>query len=96
MKLGAGYPMGPFELMDFTGVDISKFVMDGSFRLITSFLQFIYELNAFPWILFQRLGWAEKYPDNPLFQPLASVNKLVKEGKLGMKTGEGWYKYPKK
>jgi 3-hydroxyacyl-CoA dehydrogenase len=46
--------------------------------------------------LYFNIGWAEKYPDNPLFKPLASVNKLVEEGKLGMKTGEGWYKYPKK
>ncbi len=28
MKLGAGMPMGPFELMDFTGVEISQFVGD--------------------------------------------------------------------
>lgn len=40
-------------------------------------------------------GWHEKYPDNPLFQPLPSLEKLVKEGKLGVKTGEGFYKYNK-
>jgi 3-hydroxybutyryl-CoA dehydrogenase len=28
MKLGAGFPMGPFELMDFTGVEISQYVGD--------------------------------------------------------------------
>lgn len=28
VKLGLNYPMGPFELMDFTGVDISYFVME--------------------------------------------------------------------
>ncbi len=28
MKLGAGMPMGPFELMDFTGVEISQLVGD--------------------------------------------------------------------
>jgi len=28
VKLGLNYPMGPFELMDFTGVDICKFVAD--------------------------------------------------------------------
>ncbi|XP_070544255.1 hydroxyacyl-coenzyme A dehydrogenase, mitochondrial-like isoform X1 [Ptychodera flava] len=66
MKLGAGYPMGPFELLDYTGVDISKFVID---------------------------GWHEKYPDNPLFNPSPLINKLVSEGKLGRKTGEGFYKY---
>lgn len=28
MKLGAGYPMGPFELMDVTGIDTAKFVIE--------------------------------------------------------------------
>lgn len=29
MKLGAGYPMGPFELTDYTGVDLSDHIMEG-------------------------------------------------------------------
>ena len=29
MKLGAGYPMGPFELTDYVGLDTCKFIMDG-------------------------------------------------------------------
>ncbi|XP_054447616.1 hydroxyacyl-coenzyme A dehydrogenase, mitochondrial [Pteronotus mesoamericanus] len=29
MKLGAGYPMGPFELLDYIGLDTTKFIMDG-------------------------------------------------------------------
>merc|ERR1711936_1522987 len=29
MKLGAGYPMGPFELADYIGLDTNKFIMDG-------------------------------------------------------------------
>ncbi|EGF81306.1 hypothetical protein BATDEDRAFT_19329 [Batrachochytrium dendrobatidis JAM81] len=29
MKLGAGYPMGPFELMDYVGLDTIKFISDG-------------------------------------------------------------------
>eukprot|EP01125_Pyxidicula_operculata_P002347 TRINITY_DN12231_c0_g1_i1.p1 TRINITY_DN12231_c0_g1~~TRINITY_DN12231_c0_g1_i1.p1 ORF type:complete len:311 (-),score=78.01 TRINITY_DN12231_c0_g1_i1:51-884(-) len=29
MKLGAGYPMGPFELADFVGLDTLKFIVDG-------------------------------------------------------------------
>lgn len=41
-------------------------------------------------------GWHEKDPQNPLFKPLPSVEKLVKEGKLGVKTGEGFYTYNKK
>ena len=28
MKLGAGYPMGPFELLDYVGLDTVKFIMD--------------------------------------------------------------------
>lgn len=29
MKLGAGYPMGPFELADYVGLDVTKFIIDG-------------------------------------------------------------------
>ncbi|XP_046865030.1 hydroxyacyl-coenzyme A dehydrogenase, mitochondrial-like [Xenia sp. Carnegie-2017] len=29
MKLGAGYPMGPFELIDYVGLDTTKFIIDG-------------------------------------------------------------------
>lgn len=29
MKLGAGYPMGPIELIDYVGLDVTKFIMDG-------------------------------------------------------------------
>jgi len=68
MKLGAGYPMGPFELADYVGLDTSKFIME---------------------------GWYEKYPENPLFAPVPILNKLVSEGKLGRKTGEGFYNYQK-
>jgi len=30
MKLGAGYPMGPFELADYVGLDTTKFIVDGT------------------------------------------------------------------
>uniref|UniRef100_A0A3Q3W8H8 Hydroxyacyl-coenzyme A dehydrogenase, mitochondrial n=1 Tax=Mola mola TaxID=94237 RepID=A0A3Q3W8H8_MOLML len=66
MKLGAGYPMGPFELADYVGLDTTKFIID---------------------------GWSEKDPGNPLFSQIELLNKLVAEGKLGKKTGEGFYKY---
>ncbi|VDK86680.1 unnamed protein product [Litomosoides sigmodontis] len=29
MKLGAGYPMGPFELLDYVGLDTTKLILDG-------------------------------------------------------------------
>ncbi|KAJ2850296.1 hypothetical protein IWW36_001982 [Coemansia brasiliensis] len=32
MKLGAGYPMGPFELCDYVGLDTIKFIVDGWYR----------------------------------------------------------------
>ncbi|XP_060782459.1 hydroxyacyl-coenzyme A dehydrogenase, mitochondrial isoform X2 [Neoarius graeffei] len=66
MKLGAGYPLGPFELLDYVGLDTVKFIID---------------------------GWSEMEPENPLFSPSPLLNKLVSEGKLGKKTGEGFYKY---
>ena len=69
MKLGAGYPMGPFELADYVGLDTMKFILD---------------------------GWSEKYPGNPLFKQSSLLNKKVTEGKLGLKTGEGIYKYDQK
>ncbi|XP_049576677.1 hydroxyacyl-coenzyme A dehydrogenase, mitochondrial [Syngnathus scovelli] len=66
MKLGAGYPMGPFELLDYVGLDTAKFILD---------------------------GWSAMDQKNPLFTPSSLLNKLVAEGKLGKKTGEGFYKY---
>lgn len=31
MKLGAGYPMGPFELCDYVGLDTTQFIQSGNF-----------------------------------------------------------------
>lgn len=65
MKLGAGHPMGPFELLDSVGLDTS--------------------LNI-------AKIWYEKDPiNNP--PPSETLTRLVKEGKLGVKTGEGFYNY---
>ncbi|KJH40881.1 3-hydroxyacyl-CoA dehydrogenase protein [Dictyocaulus viviparus] len=66
MKLGAGYPMGPFELCDYVGLDTTKFIMD---------------------------GWHKRYPTEPIFNPSHLLNSLVEKGKLGRKSGEGFYKY---
>eukprot|EP01065_Artemidia_motanka_P044032 TRINITY_DN6206_c0_g3_i5.p1 TRINITY_DN6206_c0_g3~~TRINITY_DN6206_c0_g3_i5.p1 ORF type:complete len:279 (+),score=94.59 TRINITY_DN6206_c0_g3_i5:203-1039(+) len=38
-------------------------------------------------------GWHQKNPDDPLFKPSAILDKLVADKKLGVKAGEGWYKY---
>jgi len=66
MKLGAGYPMGPFELADYVGLDTNKFIIT---------------------------GWSERFPEEPLFRASELLNKLNAEGKLGRKSGEGFYKY---
>jgi len=64
VKLGLGYPMGPFELLDYTGIDLHKYINDN--------------------------------PNLPFAAPSKLIDQLVEEGKLGMKTGEGFYKYGKK
>jgi len=64
VKLGLGYPMGPFELLDYTGIDLHKHIND----------------NAAP----------------DMKKPSKLIDQMVAEGKLGMKTGEGFYKYGKK
>jgi len=68
MKLGAGYPMGPFQLLDYVGLDTTKFILDGLHK---------------------------RFPSDPMFQPSPLLNKLVQEGKLGAKSGQGFYKHNK-
>jgi len=68
MKLGAGHPMGPFQLADAVGNDVLKFIID---------------------------GWHKENPDVELFKPSKALNELVDAGKLGIKTGEGWFNYKK-
>lgn len=41
-------------------------------------------------------GWHDKEPNNPLFAPIPILENLVKAGKFGIKSGEGFYKYDKK
>ncbi|MFH0976937.1 MAG: 3-hydroxyacyl-CoA dehydrogenase family protein [Spirochaetota bacterium] len=67
-KLGLNYPMGPFELMDFTGLDINYHVIK-------------YFFEELP----KELKW-----NLPL-----SLKHMVTSGKLGKKTGKGWYNYSK-
>jgi 3-hydroxybutyryl-CoA dehydrogenase len=68
VKLGLNYPMGPFELQDFAGVDIGYYVAN----------YFCEEFKDMRW--------------NP---PLA-LKSLIRAGRLGRKTGAGWYDYTKK
>lgn len=68
VKNGLNYPMGPFELMDLTGIDIAYFVTE----------YFHKELN-------QELKWIA--PN--------LMKSMIKAGKLGRKTGAGWYDYKK-
>jgi 3-hydroxybutyryl-CoA dehydrogenase len=65
-KLGLNYPMGPFELMDLTGLDINLHVNE-------------YLRRELP----QELKW----------QSSLELKSLVKCGRLGRKTGAGWYEY---
>ncbi|OXA57368.1 probable 3-hydroxyacyl-CoA dehydrogenase B0272.3 [Folsomia candida] len=69
MKLGAGYPMGPFELADYVGLDVILFILQ---------------------------GWVKNHPDNASFVVPKTLEKLVQEGKLGVKSGSGFYNYDKK
>ena len=68
VKLGLNYPMGPFELMDLTGVDICKFVADYFYK----------ELNK----------------EGKWVAPTLLKN-MIRAGRLGRKTGAGWYDYKK-
>ncbi len=43
--------------------------------------------------LFILQGWKERYPNEPAFEVPALLVKMVAEGKLGRKTGEGFYKW---
>jgi 3-hydroxybutyryl-CoA dehydrogenase len=64
-RTALGYPMGPFELMDLTGLDIGYYVKKARFELT---------------------GDARD-------QPQHSLAELVESGRLGRKTGHGWYRY---
>jgi 3-hydroxybutyryl-CoA dehydrogenase len=62
----AGFPLGPFELMDLTGIDVT-------FAASTA--------------IWERLG----RPDR--LRPSAIQERLIEEGHLGRKTGQGFYRY---
>jgi len=67
LKLGLNHPMGPFELSDFSGVDIMHYSM----------LQ-----------RYKETGHEED-------KPPAFLEEMIKEGRLGRKSGKGFYDYTK-
>jgi len=67
MKLGCGYPMGPFTLLDFVGLDTTYYIAN---------------------IMFDE--YREKR-----FAPPPLLKQMVTAGRLGRKSGRGFYDYSK-
>ena len=65
MKLGTGYPMGPFTLLDFVGLDTTYYIAN---------------------IMF------EEYRE-PAYAPPPLLKRMVLAGRLGRKSGQGFYTY---
>jgi 3-hydroxybutyryl-CoA dehydrogenase len=65
MKLGCGYPMGPFTLLDFVGLDTTYYIAN---------------------IMF------EEYRE-PAYAPPPLLKRMVLAGRLGRKSGQGFYTY---
>jgi 3-hydroxybutyryl-CoA dehydrogenase len=65
MKLGCGYPMGPFTLLDFVGLDTTYYIAN---------------------IMF------DEYRE-PVYAPPPLLKRMVLAGRLGRKSGQGFYTY---
>jgi len=65
MQLGCGYPMGPFTLLDFVGLDTTYFIAN---------------------------IMSEEYRE-PAYAPPPLLKRMVLAGRLGRKSGQGFYKY---
>ncbi len=65
MKLGLGYPMGPFTLLDFVGLDTTYYIAN---------------------IMFDEFR-------DPAYAPPPLLKRLVLAGRLGRKSGRGFYDY---
>jgi 3-hydroxybutyryl-CoA dehydrogenase len=65
MKLGCGYPMGPFTLLDFVGLDTTYYIAN---------------------IMF------DEYRE-PAYAPPPLLKRMVVAGRLGRKSGRGFYEY---
>ena len=66
MKLGTGYPMGPFTLLDYVGLDTTYYIANIMFA---------------------------EYRE-PRFAPPPLLKRMVLAGRLGRKSGRGFYDYP--
>jgi 3-hydroxybutyryl-CoA dehydrogenase len=66
MKLGCGYPMGPFTLLDFVGLDTTYYIAN---------------------IMFEEFR-------EPAYAPPPLLKRMVLAGRLGRKSGHGFYTYP--
>jgi 3-hydroxybutyryl-CoA dehydrogenase len=66
-RLGGGFRMGPFELMDLVGIDVG-------FEVAKSF-----DAQSF---------------GEPRWRPNVLQARMAAAGRLGRKTGAGWYEYP--
>lgn len=64
---GGGFKMGPFELMDLTGIDIN------------------YAATRSVW---------EGYFHDSRYRPHLILKKMLEAGRLGKKSGRGFYEYP--
>ena len=67
MKLGCGYPMGPFTLLDLVGLDTTMYVAE---------------------VMFEEFR-------EPRYAPPPLLKRMVMAGRLGRKTGRGFYTYAK-
>ena len=65
MKLGCGYPMGPFTLLDLVGLDTTMYVAE---------------------VMFEEFR-------EPRYAPPPLLKRMVLAGRLGRKTGRGFYTY---
>jgi 3-hydroxybutyryl-CoA dehydrogenase len=65
MKLGCGYPMGPFTLLDFVGLDTTYYIAN---------------------IMFDEFR-------EPAYAPPPLLKRMVAAGRLGRKSGRGFYEY---
>ena len=65
MKLGCGYPMGPFTLLDLVGLDTTMFVAE---------------------VMFEEFR-------EPRYAPPPLLKRMVMAGRLGRKSGKGFYDY---